>query len=309
MLRLAALVFATATAFADSLSHRVETFLEPRQQIAESDPVDATKLAAILARPDPGTFFLRYAFGLKQHAKKLLSTEQATRLLDVIDVHTPAHSRWHDERNTLRCRWTQLMWHYAAASDDKAPKLRAELAEWMRLRMAWTQQEHLAQVRFARAVWQVLKPEQQAKLIAGEWKPYAKQDTGHTRGDATAKIITRALGKPDDKTAFEAAVTVWSQKRVVLHATLEEAENRERRIVFAMDLNSESMAHAASKDATEAYAALYSAEADAIRAIVQAAYRDPMPLCEKAATEVWNEATKRFHVGASDLIQLLNPSL
>jgi len=295
-----------AAAHAESLPQRVESFLQPRLQTVETNPVDASKQSDILTRPDPGTFFLRYAFGLKQHAKKLLSTEQTARLLAVLDEHTPAHSRWHDERNTLRCRWTQLMWQHAAASDAEASKLRAELAEWMRLRMAWTQQEHLAQVRFARAVWQVLKPEQQAKLIAGEWKPYAKQDTGHTRGDATAKIITRALGKPDDKTAFETAVTAWSQKRAILHATLEAAENHERRIVFAMDLNSESMAHAASKVATEAYAALYSAEADAIRGIVQAAYRDPMPLCEKAATEAWNEATKRFQPGASDLIQLLS---
>lgn len=61
-----------------------------------------------------------------------------------------------------------------------------QAAEWMRLRMIWTQQEHLAQYRFAREVWDVLTPEQQQKLISGEWKHHAKQDTGHTRGDATA---------------------------------------------------------------------------------------------------------------------------
>ncbi len=71
----------------------------------------------------------------------------------------------------------------------------------------------------------VLTPDQQAKLIAGEWKPFAKQDTGHTRGDATAKIITRALGKPDDQAAFDAAITAWSAQRLPLHAAVEEAEN------------------------------------------------------------------------------------
>lgn len=58
-------------------------------------------------------------------------------------------------------------------------ELRKQLNEWMRLRVIWIQQEHLAQYRFARAVWGELTPEQQQKLISGEWKSFAKQDTGH----------------------------------------------------------------------------------------------------------------------------------
>lgn len=198
------------------------------------------------------------------------------------------------------------MWRHAGASEAEAPALRRELEDWMRLRMVWTQQEHLAQYRFARDVWTVLTPEQQTKLIAGEWKPYAKQDTGHTRADATAKIVTRALGKPDDQAAFDAAVTAWSRQRARLHSTVTETEHAERRIVFAMDLNSESMAHAASEKATAAYAALYTAEADAIRRIVQAAYRDPAARCATAAAEAWGEAGRRFTPGAAELLTLLN---
>lgn len=294
-----------SASLAESLTNEVTQFLQPRLQTADATAPDESKLAAILARPDPGTFFLRYAFGLKQHAKKLLTEEQRTRLLAVLDEHTPAHSRWHDERNTLRCKWTEFLWLHAAAGDAEATTLRQELADWMRLRMAWTQQEHLAQYRFARAVWDVLTPDQQAKLIAGEWKKFAKQDTGHTRGDATAKIITRALGKPDDQAAFDAAIAAWSAQRLPLHAAVDEAENTERRIVFAMDLNSESMAHAANEKATTAYAALYTAEADAIRRIVQVAYHDPSARCAKAAAESWQEAEKRFAHGAAKLILLI----
>ena len=309
MLRLLPLFLITALpvflAGNDDLSQRLEGFLQPRLQIADTSPPENTKVAAILARPDPGTFFLRYAFGLKQHAKKLLAEEQRTRLLAVLDEHTPAHSRWHDERNTLRCKWTEQMWLHAAASEADAAAHRQQLIEWMRLRMIWTEQEHLAQYRFAWAVWSVLMPEQQAKLIAGEWKEFAKQDTGHTRGDATAKIIIRALGKPDDQAAFDAAITAWSAQRSPLHAAVEEAENAERCIVFAMDLNSEAMAHAANLKANAAYSALYTAEADAVRRIVQAAYRDPAARCAKAATAAWAEAPKRFTPGAGDLIQLI----
>ncbi|MBX7207164.1 MAG: hypothetical protein K1X78_02525 [Verrucomicrobiaceae bacterium] len=289
----------------DHLSQRVEAFLQPRLQIADTTAPDDSKVAAILARPDPGTFFLRYAFGLKQHAKRLLAEEQRTRLMAVLDEHTPGHSRWHDERNTLRCKWTEQMWLHAAASEADARAHRQQLGEWMRLRMIWTEQEHLAQYRFARAVWSVLMPEQQAKLIAGEWKEFAKQDTGHTRGDATAKIIIRALGKPDDQAAFDAALAAWSAQRTPLHAAVEEAENTERRIVFAMDLNSEAMAHAANLKANAAYSALYTAEADAVRRIVQAAYRDPAARCAKAATTAWAEAPKRFAPGAGELIQFI----
>lgn len=290
---------------ADTLPQRVEAFLQPRLQTAASGDARSDVAKTILARPDPGAFFLRYAFGLKQNAKKLLTPEQTAQLVAVLEKHTPANSRWHDERNTLRCKWTELMWLHAAASDTEAPKLRAELETWMRLRMMWTEQEHLAQYRFARDVWGVLTPEQQKKLLAGEWKDFAKQDTGHTRGDFTEKVTIRALGKPDDKAAFDAAIAAWSKQRAPLHAAVAEAENNERRIVFAMDLNSEPMANAANVKANAAFSALYAAEADATRRIVQAAYRDPSARCAKAAAEAWAEARKRFVGGAPDLIRFL----
>ncbi|MCP5560647.1 MAG: hypothetical protein H7A55_23140 [Verrucomicrobiaceae bacterium] len=293
---------------AEDLADKVEAFLTPRAQIAAAGEVEPEVAAKILARPDPGTFFLRYAFALKKHAAKLLTPEQTGKLATVLEQHTPDHSRWHDERNTLRCKFNEVMWRYVGAADAEAVALRSELDRWMQLRMKWTAQEHLAQYRFARAVWEVLDAERQQKLIAGEWKTYASQDTGHTRGDATAKIITRALGKVDDKDAFAAATSQWSTERATLHQAVADTENRERCIVFAMDLNSEAMAHRANDAATQAYAALYLAEADAIRRIVHAAYQDPKARCAKAAADAWAEAPKRFADGASDLLRLLSPT-
>lgn len=56
------------------LATRVETFLQPRrQEVACHAQPDVS--ATILARPDPGTTFLRYPFSLKRQAKKLLSDE------------------------------------------------------------------------------------------------------------------------------------------------------------------------------------------------------------------------------------------
>ncbi len=224
-----------------------------------------------------------------------------------MEQHTPAHSQWHDERNTLRCKFNEVLWRYTGATDANAIALRNELKGWMRLRMIWTQQEHLAQYRFAHAVWDVLTPEQQALLIAGDWKTYATQDTGHTHADASAKVIIRALGKPDNKAAFDTAVAVWAKEREPLHAAVAKNANDERRLVFAMDLNSEPLAHHANLAANDAFTQLYLAEADAFRRIVQDGYTNPETRCAKAAANDWNEATKRYTKGAGELIKLLNP--
>lgn len=288
-----------------SLSASVLRYLESRESVLPAEAFRNGDREEILRRPDPGTRFLYYAFGLKRHAAELLDPAQAEALNLVIEAHGPVHSRWHDERNTLRCYWNRLLWLHAGAEKSDAEQIHSDLAIWMDLRMKWTLQEHLAQYRFAREVWDVLNKDQQEKLLSGAWKSRAKQETGHTRGDATAKIITRALGKPDDTDAFASAVAAWSKERTPLHQTLTDAENRERLIVFAMDLNDANMAGAAAFEASKAYSALYLAEADAIRRIVQGAYREPRVRCGKAAEQAWKEAEERFMPGAADLIKLL----
>ena len=302
----AALLLATQASLADSLIEKVTDFLQPRLQTVDPAPVGTSAWEEILARPDPGTFFLRYAFGIQRNASKVLKPKQVDELEQTIARHSPAHSRWHDERNTLRCKYNEVLWRYVGAGDAEAAVLRIELTEWMRLRMTWTEQEHLAQYRFARDVWKVLDESQRAKLLSGEWKAYAKQDTGHTRGDATNRIITRALGKPDDMEVFNRSAGLWSEARLPLQATVAEGENNERRLVFAMDLNNEAMVHEANRIATAAYSKLYLADADAIRRIVRSSYKDPKSKCDKAAAEAWREASERFEVGAPDLFRLLN---
>lgn len=291
----------------DRLEDRVADLLRPRLQTAAAGPADEAAQSKILARPDPGTSFGYYIFGLRRHAAKLLSADQAERLERIIAERSPISQRWHDERNTLRCKFNQVMWRYAGVEQSEAPSLRNELAAWMRLRMTWTQQEHLAAYRFSRAVWDLLSADQQRKLTAGQWSEYAKMDTGHTRENAAQKIITRALGEPDDAAAFKEALDAWSTQRGPLHEAVRIAEDRQRRLAFALDLNSEAMLDRANREATEAFASLYLAEAEAFRRIVQAAYRRPQPLCAKAAAEAWSEAQRRFQAGAAELIQLLDP--
>ena len=304
---IAFILIARIAGAAEVLPDRVEAFLKLRvQPVAEVNAVQRDA-DAILARPDPGTLFSYYVFGLKRNTARLLDADQAKRLSAVIDAQSAAVLRWHDERNTLRCKFTQLMWRFTGASDADAPKLRAELDTWMRLRMAWTEQEHIAQYRLCRAAWDVLTAEQRQRLLGGEWKEFAKQDTGHAYADFTTAVMTRALGKPNDAEAFEKAVAAWPKERAPLHAAFIKADKRERLIVFAMDINSGAMAHGANVAANAAFAKLYMAETEAFRRIVQAAYVNPQARCAKASGVAWAEAPRRFSGGAAELIELLAP--
>ncbi len=308
LLQLVSAVLLTAvTVRATPLQSRVAELIEPRLAAAAEAPADAGAVTTvILSRPDPETFFNRYIFGLQRNAAKLLRPEQATRLKEIIAQRSPSNLRWHDERNTLRCRFNEVMWRYAAASAPDAPALRAELTEWMRLRMAWTLQEHLADYEFGRVVWEILDPAQRKHLLAGNWKSYAKLDTGHARDNATGKIITRALGKPDNADAFTLALGEWNKQREALHRALQTAENNERRVGFAMDVNSPGLFRALAEKSNAAYAVLYIAEAEATRRLVQAGYNDSEARCAKAAAEAWSEAPKRFQAGAAELISIIS---
>ncbi|MCB1077104.1 MAG: hypothetical protein KDM64_04655 [Verrucomicrobiae bacterium] len=290
------------------LQARVEARLTPSAVEIPAAPEKEVAAATetVLQRPDPGTFFSRYIFGLKRHSQALLTPEQAARLEAVIAERSPIGQRWHDERNTLRCRFNEVMWHYAGAPEgEAAAALRTELAGWMDLRMAWTLREHLAAHDFDREVWTLLVADQQRHLLAGDWQRYAKLDTGHARGNATAKVITRALGPPDHPEAFAEALAAWETERLPLHQRLADAEAAARRVGFAMDRNSAAVIRSLTETANAAYAALYLAEADATRRLVRVGYDDPEAKCRQAAKDAWAEAKERFQAGASELISVI----
>lgn len=292
---------------ATSLQSRIRDLLPASPKV---DPISADDVlrieSSVLARPDPETFFSRYIFGLKRHAAKLLTPQQAKQLETIIAERSSIGQRWHDERNTLRCKFNEVMWHYAAAPEAKVTSLRVELEGWMKLRMEWTLREHMAAHDFNLAVWKLLAAEQQKHLLAGDWKRYAKLDTGHTRGNATGKVITRALGKPDHADAFAKALAAWEQEREPLHHKLQSAEDTARRAGFAMDINSPALVRVLTDRANAAYATIYLAEAEAMRRLVRAGYDNPVSRCDQAALDAWGEATSRFEAGAAKLITLLS---
>jgi len=268
----------------------------------------AHAIATILARPDPETFFSRYVFGLQRAGAQLLEPAQLAALNDLISRYAPQRTRWHDERNTLRCKFNEVMWRYAGAAESEAAALRAELTRWMELRMAWTLREQLLYHELDAAVWALLDPGQRQHILAGDWKAHVKLTTGHQRENATARLINKALGPPDHPADFEQAVAYWNGERKPLHHILLKAENTARRVGFAMDLNSVALVSDVTVAANDAYARLYLTEADAYRRIVQQSYDDPTAACARAAVAAWQEAPERFAAGAADLLQLLPPS-
>ena len=268
----------------------------------------AHAIATILARPDPETFFSRYVFGLQRAGAHLLEPAQLAALNSLITRYAPQRTRWHDERNTLRCKFNEVMWRYAGAAESEAAALRAELTRWMELRMAWTLREQLLYHEQDAAVWALLDPVQRQHILAGDWKAHVKLTTGHQRENATARLINKALGPPDRPADFEQAAAYWNGERKPLHHILLKAENTARRAGFAMDLNSVALVTTVTVAANDAYARLYLTEADAYRKMVQLGYDDPSAACAEAALAAWEEAPQRFTAGAAELIRLLSPS-
>jgi hypothetical protein len=269
------------------------------------DDSASARIAASLQRPDPETFFSRYIYGIQRHAERLLTTAQRAAWSDIIAQRGPLQLRWHDERNVLRCRFQARLWEYAAAEDEAAAAVRAELEAWMELRMRWTFEEQLAAHAFDREVWKLLDAVQQQQLRQGQWKAYVKLDTGHSRGNGLDKSIRRALGEPAFPQRLEEWLEAWEQQREPLHQRLQQAEHRARRVGFAMDLNDPAIIAAMTRTANQAYAALYLAEGDALRRIVRGSYRDFEGRCEAAAAAAWQEAHQRFTGGAAELIRVV----
>lgn len=311
MNRLRTLVFslsATALLGAATPEHVARLLPERTSAIARpASPEDEKRIATIQARPDPQTFFNRYVFALQRERDKLLSPAQASSLDDVIARYAPLRTRWHDERNVLRCKFNEVQWRYASASGEAAPARRNELARWMELRMEWTLREQLLYYEQDAAAWALLDASQRQHLLAGDWKAFAKMTTGHERENATAKLITKALGPPDHPDAFARAVEQWREERAPLHRQLMKAENDARRVGFAMDVNSPALMEIVTRRANDAYATVYLAEADAYRRLIRTGYDHPAEKCAQAATESWSEAPKRFTAGAADLIEALKP--
>jgi len=283
---------------------------QPVAKVEITDPTEAAQtIATILARPDSGTFFSRYVFGLQGAGAPLLEPAQLEALKALIARYAPLRTRWHDERNTLRCKFNEVMWRYAGADERAAATLRLELARWMELRMEWTLREQLLYHELDAAVWALLHPAQRQHILAGDWKSHVKLTTGHQRENATTRIILKALGMPDRPAEFEQAAADWNSERKPLHHLLLQAEHTARRVGFAMDLNSSALVSHAIIAANAAYARLYLAEADAYRKLVQAGYNDPGTLCAKAALAAWQEAPRRFTTGAAEMIELLSAAL
>lgn len=284
----------------DKIAARLTSRTPPRV------PANAEQvIATVLARPDPETFFNRYVFALQRESAKLLTPAQAKSLETLLARYAPLRARWHDERNTLRCKFNEVQWQYAAASEAEAPALRAELHRWMALRMEWSLREELLYHELDRAVWALLDQTQRAHILTGDWRDHAKMTLGHERANATRRLIEKALGAPAESAEFGRANELWEKERAPLHQSLRLAEETARKVGFAMDLNSPALIEVVTTRANDAYARVYLAEADAYRRLVQAGYPHPERASQTAAQESWSEAPRRFTRGAADLIAAL----
>jgi hypothetical protein len=269
------------------------------------------RLASYLERrPDPLTSFETFIFGIKRHSARLLAPEQAKRWEEMLARHTPVTLRWHDERNLVRCLFERVCWDYAVADNARADAVRRELERWLDLRMAWMFEEEIAHDRFRRAAWQVLTDEQRRKILAGEWDEQVKKSTGHSYVLWADRIVTRALGKPQDSASFDRAAAARKAAYAAPHARYTAAATRHRRVSFALDVNSEDMVIASWREVDRTFREIVLAEAEAIRVLCRTGYAaspsDPAAKAGEAKAAIWREGLERFHA-ARELIKLITP--
>jgi hypothetical protein len=266
----------------------------------------AETLAAIECRPDPLTSFETFIFGIQRHSARLLTPEQSKRWEELLARHTPVTSRWHDERNLVRCLFERVRWDYAIADDARAAGAKREMERWLDLRMAWMFEEEIAHDRFCRDAWKILTDEQRRKILAGEWDGQVKKSTGHSYALWADRIVTRALGKPQNKVAFDRAAAAQKNAYAAPHDRYTAAATRHRRVSFAMDVNSEEMVIASWREVDRTFRVIVLAEAEAIRVLCRAGYpsSDLAAKTGKAKAAIWRQALERFQA-AQELVKLI----
>jgi hypothetical protein len=177
------------------------------------------------------------------------------------------------------------------------------------LRMAWMFEEEIANHRFCRDAWQILSDEQHQKILTGEWDRQVKKSIGHSYASWADRIVTRALGKPQDKAAFDRTAAAQKSAYTAPHERYTAAATRHRRVSFALDVNNEEMVIASWREVDRTFREIVLAEAEAIRALCHAGYTSsPADLATqagKAKATIWREGLKRFPA-AQELVTLIN---
>jgi hypothetical protein len=294
------------------LPARLAGYLEQHRVRAEK-PADglekfAEAMAAVERRPDPFTSFETFIFGIKRRSARLLAPEQSKRWEEMLARHTPITRRWHDERNLVRCLFERVRWDYAVSDDGRAAETKREMARWLDLRMAWMFEEEIAHDRFCRDAWKILTDEQRRKILAGEWDGQVKKSTGHSYESWADRIVTRALGKPQDKAAFDRAAAAQKAAYAAPHGRYTAAATRHRRASFAMDVNSEETVIASWREVDRTFREIVLAEAEAIRVLCRAGYAlssaDLAAKAGEAKAAIWRQALERFQA-AQELIKLI----
>ncbi len=161
------------------------------------------RIAERLSGRDPETSATSFLHGIKRHAERLLTKEQAERWNALLDARQPGLKRLHDERNVLRGFFFAKAWELPLLVGAERDRGERELKAWLGVWLDITLQERIAQHRLCRDAWAILDADQRAALARGDWDRHVKKSTGHKRAYFGDRIVSRALGKPDDSAAFQ----------------------------------------------------------------------------------------------------------
>ena len=271
-------------------------------------PLSEKLLNTLKTKRDPETKVGSIIFSIAKKSKQFLTPEQKEQWSANIAKFAETKGRWHDERNTLRVKFHRAMWDYIASSDANADAKRNAMSRWMDVWILWLQQEHMHHYRQAATSWEILTKEQRARLRAGEWDESINKNMGHSRNFDPAKTVSKALGQPENQSAFDAAAAEWQKKQNAIRDRFLEIEKRTRILSLHTDISDEAIFDAHWRDYAKHWRELFLTNAEAIRAICHAGYdmtKDRHQKSAAAASDKMLAKVKDKYTEAKGLLSIL----
>ncbi len=225
-----------------------------------------------LQNRDPETSASSFLHGIKRHANRLLTAEQAERWNRLLDARQPELKRLHDERNVLRGFFFNKAWELPLLAGEERARTQAELRAWLGIWLDITLQERMAHHRLCREAWEILTAKQRAALARGDWDRHAKKSTGHKRAYFGDRIVSRALGKPQNAAAFEKLSATLAKEHAAVQQRLLEAERRWRILTLAQPPVSDDLLAAEWSRTAAALGAFFLAQAEHQDRLTRAGY-------------------------------------
>lgn len=283
---------------ANSLTAYEEVSLSDRQQQLVKD---------IEKKRDPQTKFFAFIFGLNKTKAAFLNETQLEELTKMLEAKKSS-TNWHDVRNVVRIHYMISMWEVLKQTDQKKKsEALAEMEQWLDLLQKFMFQEFIAKERFQAQFWAMLSNKQKQQIQSGAIDNKVKKNIGHKRHFSADKIISKVLGKAQNKKELLNSINSLKQKWTKVQKVCEAAEKFERQRSMLLNEQNESFSIWAWSSYKNSYKLFRTAEFEALNSLLTI-YPDKKSNLEKISKyqkKLHNDMLKKYQSGAAYFLNQL----